>query len=192
MQIQVIREQYRPGCTIGRMFVDGVFECFTLEDGIRTNKVYGETAIPAGSYPVVVNYSPRFKVSLPLLRDVPNFEGVRIHPGNTAANTLGCILVGRNWTPGSEEITASRLAFEPLKQKIIDAIRRGEEVWVQVVQEDAPTELATRSVRIRPPKGRKPPPGKPAKRAPRRAKAKPNEKLSKRPKSTASRRTRSS
>jgi hypothetical protein len=168
MQINVVREQYRAGCTIGRMFVDGAFECFTLEDGIRTNKVYGETAIPAGSYSVIVNYSPRFKTSLPLLQDVPNFEGVRIHPGNTAANTLGCILVGRNWTPGSEQITASRLAFEPLKQKIVEAIARGEEVQLVVTQEAAPPELASRSMRVRSPTGREPAPEK--KRAPRKAK----------------------
>jgi hypothetical protein len=174
MQISVVREQYRPGCTIGRMFLDGIFECFTLEDGIRTNKVYGETAIPAGSYSVVVNYSPRFKMSLPLLRNVPKFEGIRIHPGNTAANTLGCILVGRNWTPGSEEVTASKRAFEPLKQKIVDAIARGEEVQLLVIQDNAPPELATRSVRIRPPKRLPPPAGKPAKRRPRKAKSAPN------------------
>jgi Family of unknown function (DUF5675) len=171
MQISVIREQYRPGCTIGRMFVDGIFECFTLEDGIRTNKVYGETAIPAGSYSVVVNYSPRFKMSLPLLQNVPKFEGVRIHPGNTSANTLGCILVGRNWTPGSEQITASKRAFEPLKQKIVDAIACGEEVRLLVTQENAPPELATRSVRIRAQKRLLPPP---VKRRPRHAKGKLN------------------
>ena len=168
MQISVVREQYRPGCTVGRMFVDGTFECFTLEDGIRTNKVYGETAIPPGSYSVIVNYSPRFKTSLPLLQNVPNFEGVRIHPGNTAANTLGCILVGRNWTAGSEQITASKLAFEPLKQKIVDAIARGDEVQLIITQEAAPPELAGRSMRFGPPAGRKAAPVK--KRPPRKAK----------------------
>ena len=156
MKINVVREQYRPGCTVGRLFVNGAFECFTLEDGIRTNKVYGETAIPPGSYSVIVNYSPRFKTSLPLLQNVPNFEGVRIHPGNTAANTLGCILVGRNWTPGSEQITASKLAFVPLKQKIVDAIERGEEVRLVVTQEAAPPELASRSMRGRAPTSRQP------------------------------------
>jgi hypothetical protein len=171
MEIRVVREQYRPGCTIGRMFLDGVFECFTLEDGIRTNKVYGETAIPAGSYPVIVNYSPRFKVSLPLIQNVPNFEGVRIHPGNTPANTLGCILVGRHWKQGTEEITASRLAFEPLKRKIVEAIARGEEIRLRVVQEGAPTELASRAVQVRRPRGLPPQKRKAAKRPPRKAKS---------------------
>jgi len=188
MEIRVVREQYRPGCTIGRMYLDGVFECFTLEDGIRTNKVYGETAIPAGSYSVIVNYSPRFKVSLPLVQDVPNFEGVRIHPGNTAANTLGCILVGRNWKPGSEEITASRLAFEPLKRKIVEAIARGEEIQLHVMQEGAPSELATRAVRVRPPKGLKSP-RKSAKRPPRKPRS--EVRKAKTPKAGASRSKRS-
>ena len=122
MEINVVREQYRPESTIGRLFVDGHFECFTLEDGIRTNKVYGRTAIPAGRYPVEINYSPAFKKPLPILRNVPKFEGVRIHPGNTPENTLGCILVGRDWQPGAEQIAASRVAFGPLMTKIQAAL----------------------------------------------------------------------
>lgn len=146
MEITVRREQYRPGSTIGRLFIDGAFECYTLEDGIRTNKVYGETAIPPGSYPVEINYSPRFKQPLPLLRDVPNFEGIRIHAGNTPAHTLGCILVGRSWQPGAETITASRLAFTPLMTKIADALKRGEKVILRVIQENAPLGLAARQL----------------------------------------------
>ena len=150
MEITVRREQYRPGSTIGRLFVDGAFECYTLEDGIRTNKVYGETAIPAGSYPVEINYSPTFKKQLPLLRNVPKFDGIRIHPGNTPANTLGCILVGRGWQPGAETITASRLAFTPLMTKIADALKRGEQVVLRVIQENAPLELAMRQLPMPP------------------------------------------
>ena len=150
MEITVRREQYRPGSTIGRLFIDGAFECYTLEDGIRTNKVYGETAIPAGSYPVEISYSPRFKKQLPLLRNVPRFDGIRIHPGNTPANTLGCILVGRGWQPGAETITASRLAFSPLMTKIADALKRGEQVILRVIQDNAPLELASRQLPTQP------------------------------------------
>lgn len=149
MELRLERKQYKPGSTIGRLYVDGVFECFTLEDGIRTHKVYGETAIPAGRYAVVINYSPRFKTRLPLLRDVPRFEGVRIHPGNTPANTLGCILVGRNWKQGAEAVTASRIAFTPLQQKIEVALERGEPVLLHILQENAPPELAARAPRRR-------------------------------------------
>jgi hypothetical protein len=147
MQIRLVREQYRPGSTIGRMFIDGTLECFTLEDGIRTNKVFGETAIPAGTYRVTVEDSPRFKCKLPRLHGVPNFDGVLIHPGNTPANTLGCILVGRDWTPGDEAIGSSRTAFDALFPKIAAAADRGEAVSIEVVQENAPTELAKRTFR---------------------------------------------
>jgi hypothetical protein len=147
MELRLERLQYLPGSTIGRLYVDGRFECYTLEDGIRTHKVYGETAIPAGTYRVVVTYSPRFKRQLPLVLDVPNFDGVRIHPGNTPANTLGCILVGQQWSDGAETIGASRLAFNLLYPKISAAIARNEPVVLNVMQEGAPVELATRAVR---------------------------------------------
>jgi hypothetical protein len=147
MEIKVVREQYRAGSTIGRLFLDGVFECYTLEDGIRTNKVYGETAIPVGTYKVTVDYSGHFGTELPHVLDVPKFEGIRIHPGNVPADTLGCILVGRNWQPGDEKITASKLAFAPLLAKIADAVKRGERVLLRVIQESAPPELAARVVK---------------------------------------------
>jgi hypothetical protein len=147
MEIKVVREQYRPGSTIGRLFLDGVFECYTLEDGIRTNKVYGETAIPAGAYEVTVDYSDHFGMELPHVLDVPKFEGIRIHPGNVPADTLGCILVGRNWQPGDEKISASRLAFAPLLSTIANAVKRGERVLLRVIQESAPPELAARAVK---------------------------------------------
>jgi hypothetical protein len=152
MEIRVVREQYKPASTIGRMYVDDVFECFTLEDGIRTHKVYGETAIPAGAYAVTVNRSPRFKTDLPLLLDVPSFEGVRIHPGNSNADTLGCILVGKDWTPGAEKVGASRKAFGALMPKIVAALERGEKVLLRVIQENAPAVLATRALAPRAPK----------------------------------------
>ncbi|HWJ06182.1 MAG TPA: DUF5675 family protein [Steroidobacteraceae bacterium] len=147
MELRLERLQYRSGCTIGRMYVDGRFECYTLEDGIRTNKVYGETAIPAGEYRIDITYSPRFKRNLPLLCDVPNFEGVRIHPGNAPANTLGCILVGQQWSDGDEVIGASRAAFNALFQKINDAAARAEPVMLRVIQENAPPALAARAIR---------------------------------------------
>ena len=159
MKLRLVREQFRPDSTIGRMFVDDAFECFTLEDGVRTKKIHGETAIPAGAYRVTVEDSPRFKRKLPRLHDVPDFSGVLIHPGNTAADTEGCILVGRNWQPGQEAIGASRLAFDALFPKIVSAFDRGEAVSIAVVQEGAPSELMQRAVR--------PPVGKPVRARPK-------------------------
>jgi len=101
---------------IGEMTVDGVFECFTLEDVERPVKIKGETAIPKGTYKVIINQSNRFKRQLPLLLNVPGFEGVRIHSGNTNHDTEGCILVGQ--TRHKEFIGKSRKAFDKLFKKM--------------------------------------------------------------------------
>ena len=136
-----------PSCTIGRLFEDVDFECYALEDVVREVpgkpvtewKVAGETAIPAGRYKITITRSNHFKRDLPLLNGVPGFLGVRIHPGNTEADTEGCILVGTAAAEG--EITESRKAFDVLFEKIRDALDVGEEVWITVLnpgQEDAP------------------------------------------------------
>ncbi len=95
MQLQLIRKVFTDQSTIGELFVNGAFECFTLEDKVRPVKIKRETAIPAGTYEVAVTFSNKFQKFLPLLLDVPNFDGIRIHTGNTAKDTLGCILVGQ-------------------------------------------------------------------------------------------------
>lgn len=153
MEIRVIRDHFTPGCTIGRMLIDGRFECFTLEDGIRRNKVDGATAIPTGRYPVSVTHSPRFKRRLPLLAKVPRFSGIRIHPGNSAADTAGCILVGQTRNDASERVGASRLAFDALLPKIEAALRAGDPVELTIEQVNAPEELATRRIAPRPKRG---------------------------------------
>lgn len=97
MKLELRRVKLTPEFTIGELYVDGTFECFTCEDTVRADgetKVYGKTAIPFGSYGIVITFSNRFQRQLPLLVNVPGFEGIRIHPGNTAADTDGCILPG--------------------------------------------------------------------------------------------------
>ena len=86
LNLEVVRFNFTPLSTIGKLYVNGVFECYTLEDCVRDKKIYGMTAIPTGTYKVILNLSNRFKRVLPLLIDVSNFEGVRIHPGNYAGN----------------------------------------------------------------------------------------------------------
>jgi hypothetical protein len=95
MQITIKRLHKTDTSTIGELLIDGIFECYTLEDVERDVKIKGETAIPKGAYKVIINESTRFKRLLPLLLNVPNFEGVRIHSGNTNHDTEGCILVGQ-------------------------------------------------------------------------------------------------
>lgn len=100
--------------TLGRIFVDGKHFCYTVEDAVRKEKVYGKTAIPAGKYKIELTLSPRFKRVLPLLLDVPNFTGIRIHAGNTAADSEGCILVGIGRTENG--VSGSRHAMEAIME----------------------------------------------------------------------------
>lgn len=132
MQIDVVRVMCGKDCTIGKMYIDTIDTCYTLEDVVRPDgvKVYGETAIPAGSYRVVITRSNRFGVDMPLLLEVPQFEGIRIHAGNTAADTHGCILVGLEQRENT--LIGSRLAYDRVYQQIRDALRNGEEVWINV------------------------------------------------------------
>ncbi len=108
--------------TLGELFLDDVFEAFTCEDIVRPidQKVAGETAIPTGTYRVVIDWSPRFKKNMLHILDVPGFLGVRIHPGNTAMDTDGCILVGRTVDLKAGAIGESRIAYEQLFRKLQD------------------------------------------------------------------------
>lgn len=120
MEITVKRRKPENGCTISEVFVNGIKQCYMLEDVVRPSgqKVFGETAIPAGTYQVANTYSPRFGKYLPLLLNVPGFAGVRIHPGNYAKDTEGCLLPGTAIAPGNAMVTNSRVAFEALFAKI--------------------------------------------------------------------------
>ena len=102
MLITIDRLYLRPSYTIGKMYIDGEYLCDTLEDEVRPEgiKIYGKTAIPYGVYQVTMSYSPKFERSMPLILNVPNFEGVRIHSGNSVTDTEGCVLVGRNKVKG--------------------------------------------------------------------------------------------
>lgn len=138
MQIVVERLRRDPDVTIGSMTVDGEWQCWTLEDPVREVpgqavaawKIPGETAIPIGRYRVDLTMSARFKRLLPLLLDVPGYAGIRIHAGNTAANTEGCILVGQEQFPKS--LARSQLALAALMSKIAEARRKSEPVWLAI------------------------------------------------------------
>lgn len=100
MELFLERRYLKREYTIGCLSVSGTRFCDTLEPEVRAVKVPGHTAIPAGRYEVIVNRSPRFGRELPRLLDVPGFEGILIHRGNTVKDTAGCILVGENRKPG--------------------------------------------------------------------------------------------
>jgi len=116
MKIHIKRLHKTENSTIGEMTIDGKFECYTLEDVERDVKIKSETAIPKGTYKVIINQSNRFKKLLPLLLKVKGFEGIRIHAGNTNHDTEGCILVGR--TRSVDFIGQSRKAFDSLFKKM--------------------------------------------------------------------------
>lgn len=120
MELLLARRDLAASYTIGDLYVDGAFECYTLEDPVREGpKVYGQTAIPTGKYEVKLTWSPRFKRELPLLLNVPGFEGIRIHAGNTSKDTEGCILVGQEKSEG--RVMFSQAALSPLIVKIATA-----------------------------------------------------------------------
>ena len=133
MKLTLARRIFTTQSTIGELAVDGNFECFTLEDPVRPKKIRSVTAIPAGTYTVAITFSPRFGTELPLLLDVPEFEGIRIHPGNTATDTEGCLLVGKS--RAIDTIGSSRDAFRALFDKIALAQGGGETVMMEIVDQ---------------------------------------------------------
>ena len=113
MKLTLKRNFKGPDYTIGKLYIDGHYFCDTLEDTVRTSgeKIKGKTAIPAGDYKVIKSYSPRFKKILPEILDVPGFAGVRIHAGNTAKDTDGCLLLGLNKTKGAVLDSQTTMAY---------------------------------------------------------------------------------
>jgi len=128
MHLWLLREPTLPnGATHGSLYIDGHWQCWTLEDAIRDIKIPQQTAIPAGRYRVTRTPSTRFKRVLPLLLDVPGFQGIRIHAGNTIADTEGCILVGRDRAAGV--VRQSRVALAALEERLVAS---ADPVWITV------------------------------------------------------------
>lgn len=118
MQLVLKRIALRKTYTIGHLYINGKYFCDTCEDRVRPagEKVDGETAIPYGKYCVKITWSPRFRKRLPLIENVPNFTGIRIHSGNAAKDSRGCVLVGRNTVVGG--VTKSRVTMTALMAKL--------------------------------------------------------------------------
>lgn len=138
MKIEIKRIEKTIESTIGEMSVDGKFQCYTLEDTYRevvgqpvhTWKINSRTAIPAGTYNVIVTVSTRFKTRLPRLENVAGYSGILIHPGNAANDTDGCILVGT--TKKKDFVGNSKAAFSKLLPMIEKALKNKEEVTLVI------------------------------------------------------------
>lgn len=133
MELYLHRDTLLAGTTLGKLYINGVYECEVLEDLYRGNapKVPAATCIPNGRYRVRITPSPRFKRDLPLVENVPGFSGIRIHAGNTADDTEGCLLPGRRRgvLNGKDAVLESTAAFNALYAKLL--LAKGE-VWLTV------------------------------------------------------------
>jgi len=149
MQLNLIRSDFSDTCTSGELSIVGDdFRCYTLEDKdrrlsqsdsletIKEIKVYGKTAIPYGTYEIAVTYSNKFRKFLPLLINVPGFDGIRIHPGNTEADTLGCILTGTVKDVLNNRVLNSRTAFAELFMLINERVKT-EKVFITITNTNA-------------------------------------------------------
>ena len=143
MKLLLKRRYLGPTYTIGSLSIDGIYLCDTIEDKVRdTNKdgdlldegeekVFGETAIPYGGYNIELSLSPKFKRILPMILDVKHFTGIRIHRGNTAKDSHGCILPGENKVKG-KVINSTPYEIE-LVQRMEAAIALGEEIMIEII-----------------------------------------------------------
>lgn len=143
MELLVKRSYKGENYTIGHLYVNGQFFCDTIEDvdrkltsdmdieQITQIKVYGETAIPTGTYNVIINQSAVFKKELPLLENVKGFSGIRIHTGNTQKDSLGCIIVGQNKVKG--QVINSKITFSKLMPILKNAFDSGEKISITII-----------------------------------------------------------
>ena len=135
MHIRVVREPSKNDTTLGSLFIDDHWQCHTLEDVIRPRgeKVRNKTAIPPGRYKLILSMSNRFKKIMPEVLNVPMFTGIRIHSGNTAKDTAGCLLVGQTRSVETRSIGRSRFAYTALMIKLTAAVKRGDTIRITFV-----------------------------------------------------------
>ena len=131
MKLKLVRKWRKETYTIGDLYVDGKWFCNVIEDRdrglddsmglaeIMSKKRYGETCIPYGTYKVEITYSPKYKRLMPEIKNVKGFSGIRIHSGNTAKDTLGCLIIGKNTQVGM--VTESRKTYNKLFALMKDA-----------------------------------------------------------------------
>ncbi len=161
MKLNVIRHQFGKDATNGMLFIDGVFECYTLEDEVRDVKVMSETAIPLGTYEIKfrniggfdtkykARYGTTFHKGMLELQDVPNFKYILIHTGNTDEHTAGCLLLGetqQDLDKGKDGfVGGSGDAYKKMYPKVRDALLNGEKVTIEYSNTNLGAELSNKS-----------------------------------------------
>lgn len=154
MELRLVRYAANAVSTLGKLYIDDWFQCFTLEDAHHVPKIHGQTRIPAGSYRVFLrklgtshfdaNYTKKFGKDwfqgMLQLENVPDFEGVEIHIGNSAADTDGCVLLGniaekKPDAKGSMQLFQSSIAFQNFYPKLRDALKAGKTVHISITDE---------------------------------------------------------
>lgn len=140
MQLNLHRTSLKPKATLGYLDVDGAFECITLEDVVRdlkadgSGKVFGATAIPAGTYDVTIDFSAKFQKNMLHILNVPWFMGIRIHSLNTDLQTEGCVGVGQE-VVNDDYIHGGSVALPALWAKVQAALDRGEKVQITITND---------------------------------------------------------
>ena len=139
MEIKLIRESFGDTFTEGKLLIDNVFECYTVEDTDRkmeedlTRKINGKTAIPRGRYEVILSMSNRFKKVLPEILNVPGFAGIRVHSGNSSIDTEGCIILGSvNDKLDDDWVGGSKIALTQFMAKLETAKENNEKVYIEI------------------------------------------------------------
>ena len=126
MTLQLYRMVPRPACTVGKLSIDGVFFCYTMEPPIKPADAPKPKAIPAGTYQVVVRWSPKHQMNVPGLEDVIGFKDIEMHIGNKPEDTEGCILVGDQLLSGQDFLANSGATFKRLMQLVENYCQTGE------------------------------------------------------------------
>lgn len=137
--MEILVERFNSGSddTLGRVFIGGKLMCFSIEDEKRAVKVKGETRIPAGTYKVGLRHSPKFSPKfgheMLWVKDVPGFEYILIHTGNTEKDTEGCLIVGDTLGSlnGKRAVLNSKKAYNKIYPIISEAVKRGEDVSIK-------------------------------------------------------------
>lgn len=145
MILTLTRTQSTSHETLGQLYLDQELFCDTIEPPSQPNTIHPKGCISEGWYEINITHSPKFKRLLPILRRVPNFEGIRIHAGNNCHHTAGCILVGeREWRRSNDQkiqpiLVQSRKTETILVEQLLNAQKKHETIYIHITTATHPT-----------------------------------------------------